>query len=135
METKIVLPDCLNFPCNDGCCKFGADVWPAERQRLIQRGLATESDFTDPYVDAEGDLLYRTSLGDRGCIFLKPTRGCRLHEVGGKPEVCQLVPRSAAEAESMFQGGGLPCYPVLNLIAEKTDRTGCCGEAELTEGR
>ena len=111
MELPILLPDCLTFPCDDGCCRFGADVWPAERERLIREGHAAADDFEGPERDEEGDLLYRTRTGSRGCVFRKADRGCRLHEFGVKPEVCNLVPRDRAEAKRMFLLGAMPCYP------------------------
>ncbi len=111
MELKIVLPDCMTFPCNDGCCKYGADVWPAERDILIVSGHATADDFEGPEEDEEGDLLYRTRIGSRGCVFLNAVRGCRLHLLGTKPEVCRLVPRDRDEAERMYLLDAMPCYP------------------------
>ena len=114
MHSKATTFDCLGFPCNDACCTFGADIRPEERERLIQEGLATHVDFTGPRKDANGRLLYRTRLGPRGCIFLLPSRGCRLHKSGNKPATCQSFPHDQAEAEAMFREGALPCYRILN---------------------
>jgi hypothetical protein len=101
--------DCSTFPCREECCSVGVDVWPEERQRMIDDGVAGESDFTGP-EDDDGDLLYRTALGPRGCVFLLPTRGCRLHDTGYKPEVCTEVPRDAEEVAELAGYGMLPCH-------------------------
>jgi len=85
------------------------DVWPHERQRLIDEGLANDNDFTGPEPD-DGDLLYRTALGPRGCVFLLPARGCRLHATGHKPEVCVEVPRDPEEVAELAGYGMLPCH-------------------------
>jgi len=103
-------PDCQRFACKDECCSVGVDVWPHERQALIDDGLAESGDFTGPALDEEGDLLYRTALGNRGCVFLQPHRGCRLHRLGRKPETCVAVPRDAAEVARLVSLGMLPCY-------------------------
>jgi hypothetical protein len=76
---------------------------------MIDAGVARESDFTGPELD-EGDLLYRTALGPRGCVFLLPDRGCRLHGIGYKPEVCIEVPRDREEVEELAGYGMLPCH-------------------------
>jgi len=103
-------PDCMTYPCAQDCCSHGADVWPVERDALIQAGEATAADFTGPELDDEGDWLYRTAVGQGGCVFLKPEgRGCRLHFTGLKPEVCRVVPRDQDEAEEMHTDGQLPC--------------------------
>lgn len=105
-------PDCLSFPCHQECCSEGCDVWPREREALLAAGVATAGDFSEAYEDEEGDVLFRTALGRgglSGCIFLLPTRGCRLHSTGLKPEVCSLVPRNHAEADEMQSDGMLPC--------------------------
>jgi hypothetical protein len=105
----ITQPDCTTFPCREECCSAGVDVWPSERQRMIDDGIATEKDFTGPELD-EDDLLYRTAIGPRGCIFLAPSRGCRLHAIGYKPEVCGLVPRDEEEVGELVSHGMLPCH-------------------------
>jgi hypothetical protein len=105
----IVSPDCMTYPCQEECCSHGCDVWPQERAALLEKGLASVSDFDDGYTDDEGDWLFRTELGPRGCIFLKPDRGCRLHETGLKPEVCIAVPRNSTEADEMASYGMMPC--------------------------
>jgi hypothetical protein len=103
-------PDCLVFPCRQECCSEGCDVWPRERAALLVAGLATADDFSEEYEDEEGDTLFRTALGAAGgCVFLLPTRGCRLHSTGLKPEVCVLAPRSEAEADEMQGESMLPC--------------------------
>ena len=76
---------------------------------MIDAGVARESDFTGPELD-EGELLYRSALGPRGCIFLLPDRGCRLHGIGFKPEICRLVPRDPEEVEEMASDDMLPCH-------------------------
>jgi hypothetical protein len=102
-------PDCRTFPCKEECCSAGVDVWPEERQRMIDGGFATAVDFTGPELD-EDDLLYRTALGPRGCVFLDANRGCRLHAIGQKPSVCVAVPRDADEVREMFEDDMMPCH-------------------------
>ena len=106
---SVLVPDCVSYPCREECCQAGCDVWPHERAALIEQGLAGETDFTGPYQDDEGDWLFRSGLGTRGCTFLDQQRGCRLHFTGLKPEVCVVVPRSADEADEMATDGMLPC--------------------------
>lgn len=110
-DVKLTLapPDCMTYPCVEECCSAGCDVWPHERAALLHHGLAAETDFEGPYVDDEGDSLYRTALGHRGCTFLQDQRGCRLHTTGLKPEVCVVVPRSEREADEMAGESMLPC--------------------------
>ena len=50
----------------------GVDVWPEERERMLKDRIATEADFAGPETDDEGDVLFRTALGPRGCTFLAP---------------------------------------------------------------
>jgi len=76
---------------------------------MIADGIATAADFTGPVLD-EDDLMYRTALGPRGCVFLGPIRGCRLHPIGYKPRVCAEVPREAEEVAELFGYGMLPCH-------------------------
>jgi hypothetical protein len=102
-------PDCPTFPCNEECCSAGVDVWPQERQRMIDDGIAGPADFTGPELD-DGDLLYRTAIGARGCVFLEPKRGCRLHAIGYKPSVCNDVPRDAEEVAELVGYQMLPCH-------------------------
>jgi len=108
-KLQVLTPDCETFPCQEQCCSAGCDVWPHERTALLQSGIARPSDFDDGYEDEEGDWLYRTALGARGCIFLEDRRGCRLHGTGLKPAVCVAVPRSVPEADEMAADGMLPC--------------------------
>jgi hypothetical protein len=108
-KLQVVQPDCLSYPCHEECCSAGCDVWPRERDALIAAGEAHAADFLGPYRDDDGDLLYRTTLGTRGCSFLGDGRGCRLHDTGLKPEVCRVVPRDAAEADEMAEDDMLPC--------------------------
>jgi Fe-S-cluster containining protein len=105
---KQIHPPCLTFHCADECCRYGADVEIEEYRRLIDRGLATADEFTGPEED-EGFWMYRTALGPRGCVFLLPGRGCRLHDTGFKPGVCMVFPRDAAEAKEAYEDGYLPC--------------------------
>jgi hypothetical protein len=110
LKLAVVQPDCMSYPCQEDCCSAGCDVWPREREALLARGLAQDTDFSAPYRDDEGDLLFRTALGARGCVFLLAAdRGCRLHDTGFKPEVCIVMPRDAAEAAEMADEGMLPC--------------------------
>ncbi len=76
---------------------------------MVENGIATAADFTGPELD-DGDLLYRTALGPRGCVFLQAERGCRLHAIGYKPSVCAQVPRDAEEVAELFGYGMLPCH-------------------------
>ena len=80
-----------------------------ERQRMLDNAVATPENFTGP-EDDEGDLLYRTALGPRGCVFLHPNRGCRLHGTGYKPSVCSEVPRDAEEIAELVGYEMLPCH-------------------------
>jgi hypothetical protein len=76
---------------------------------MLDDGIASEADFTGPEDDGE-DLLYRTALGQRGCVFLQPQRGCRLHDSGYKPSVCGEVPRDAEEVAELLGYEMLPCH-------------------------
>lgn len=108
--TILERPDCMTYPCREECCSYGADVWPDERERMIRAGVATAAEFTGPLEPDEcGDVLYRTALGPRGCVFLDARRGCRLHVPGYKPEVCHLAPRDPDEVEEMVEDEILPC--------------------------
>jgi Fe-S-cluster containining protein len=104
-----MMKDCLKFNCNDLCCSYGADVYIEEYKLLLEKGLASPDDFTGPEEEDDGTLLYRTALGPRGCIFLKSTRGCRLHESGIKPYVCNVFPRDHEEALDAYNEGYLNC--------------------------
>ena len=108
-KLQVLQPDCLSYPCHEECCSAGCDVWPHERAALLEGGWARPADFSGPTEDEDGDILFRTTLGPRGCAFLDETRGCRLHDTGLKPEVCQVVPRDAAEADDMADDDMLPC--------------------------
>ncbi|NLF40889.1 YkgJ family cysteine cluster protein [bacterium] len=102
--------DCLGFDCRDACCRYGADVYPAEMKRLIDAGLARPSDFTGPDVDEEDEVMYRTRATRKGCVFLGPGRGCRLHATKLKPSVCSTFPLDEEEALEMHEEGAFPCY-------------------------
>ncbi len=104
------MPDCRTFPCQQECCSAGVDVWPEERQRIIDAGHGRDEDFTGPERDEDDDLLYRTAVGARGCVFLESTRGCRLHSIGYKPGVCSEVPRDPEEVAELREYGMLPCH-------------------------
>jgi hypothetical protein len=108
-----VHPSCSDFACSDECCRYGADVFPAEREQLLNEGLASPEEFIGPEVDEEGDLLYRTVVDGRGCKFLLEKRGCRLHAAGKKPLVCIIFPRNHDEAHASYMDGDLPCYPAM----------------------
>jgi Fe-S-cluster containining protein len=99
----------MTFPCAQECCSAGVDVWPEERDRMIQDGVARETDFTGPEADEWGDVLYRTAVGARGCVFLRESRGCSLHGGPYKPSVCIEVPRDEDELDEMEQDAMLPC--------------------------
>ena len=109
VKLPLLQPDCLVYPCHEECCSAGCDVWPREREALLRAALAVDADFSAPYTDDAGDLLYRTALRGRGCVFLDRARGCRLHSTGLKPEVCVLAPRDPAEADEMADESMLPC--------------------------
>lgn len=85
-------------------------MWPREREALLAKGLGQESDFGALYVDEEGDELFRTAVGPRGCVFLREGRGCRLHDTGLKPQVCVVAPRDPEEADEMRDEDMLPCH-------------------------
>jgi hypothetical protein len=105
---KPKLSPCLTFACADDCCTYGADVEIREQRLLIENNLAVPEEFTGPEEDG-GVMLYRTALGPRGCIFLLPDRGCRLHNTPFKPSVCLVFPRDTEEAKEAFEDGYLPC--------------------------
>jgi Fe-S-cluster containining protein len=117
-EQGFSISPCLTFRCADNCCKYGADVEIEEYHNLIANRLATPGDFTGPEEDENGFLLYRTALGPRGCIFLLPERGCRLHNTAFKPDVCKVFPRDDAEALEAYEDGYLPCVEE-GLIARR----------------
>lgn len=102
--------DCCSFPCGDSCCQHGADVFEKERDWLIQTGQAEATDFSGPRTDQDGDVMYRTKTGPRGCVFLQETRGCRLHASGHKPSVCREWPRNYQEACQAARSHYLPCF-------------------------
>jgi len=49
--------DCMTFPCQDGCCRFGVRATEEEKNRIIDSGLGTEADF-DPHPIVEEDGVY-----------------------------------------------------------------------------
>ena len=119
MEDEIFEFDCLGFPCQDACCCYGVDVRPEERDRLISLGYATAEDFTGPTLE-DGELNYRTQVSKRGCVFLQEKeRGCRLHQYGVKPVICNVFPRDEEEAREMFDDGALPCFHLLSFDDKK----------------
>jgi hypothetical protein len=103
-------PDCRTYPCKEECCSAGVDIFPAEREALIREGLGTEAHFTGPEVDEEGDSLYRTALGPRGCIFLDSVRGCTLHHTGFKPSTCIRIPSNQEDVDEMLEDDMFPCH-------------------------
>ncbi len=105
--------DCRTFDCADACCHYGVDVFPNERQALLDAGLARAEDFIGPEQDEAGDWLYRTRTNEYGCVFLLRSRGCHLHPTGKKPSVCIIFPRDHEEAHESYQAGDLPCYPAM----------------------
>jgi Fe-S-cluster containining protein len=111
---KFKLPDCMDFDCADACCRYGADVFPDEYQRIISSNAASEKEFSKPYK-SDGDILYRTRVRKGGCIFLRPERGCRLHATG-KPITCQHFPRTLKEAREAYTYGYLPCFNEINKL-------------------
>jgi len=117
---KINLPDCIGIDCADECCRYGVDVLPDEYDRLASSDLARPEEFTKPFK-RDGEILYRTKLGKRGCIFLMPQRGCRLHSAGQKPITCQTFPKNLREARTAYRDGYLPCFDRLNKPASPGD--------------
>lgn len=99
----------MSYPCKDDCCGSGCDVWPHERAALLSAGLASEADFIDMYNVHGADGLYRTAVSERGCVFLRLDRGCRLHDTGMKPDVCVTAWQTAESADAMNGAGLLPC--------------------------
>jgi len=111
---KICLSSCIEFDCRDDCCRFGVDIPVEEYTDLISNNLATSNEFTGPGIDENCAVYYRTRVGQRGCVFLLPQRGCRLHGTGHKPCICQSFPRTFEEAETAYQEGYLPCFNQIN---------------------
>jgi Fe-S-cluster containining protein len=111
------LPDCMEFDCADACCRYGADVFPDEYQRLISSNVASEKEFSKPYK-SNGDTLYRTRVRNGGCVFLMPERGCRLHATGDKPVTCQNFPRTITEAREAYTCGYLPCFKAIMALRQ-----------------
>ena len=104
-------PDCRTFPCKEECCSAGVDVWPEERQRIIDAGHGRAEDFTGPERDEEDDLLYRTALGPARVRLSRSRRaGAGCTPIGFKPEVCSEVPRDAEEVGELREYGMLPCH-------------------------
>ena len=116
----------MTYPCQQECCSAGVDVWPDERARILGEGHGCASDFTGPETDEAGDVLYRTALDARGCVFLSvDSRGCRLHPAGVKPSVCHLAPRDAEEIIEMRDLSMLPCHAEWRIaVAAATPPTG-----------
>ena len=104
-------PDCQTYPCKEECCSAGVDVSPEERQRIIDDGHGRAEDFTGPERDEEDDLLYRTALGPRGCIFLAADARVPLALHRLQARVCAEVPRDAEEVDRDASSYGmLPCH-------------------------
>jgi Fe-S-cluster containining protein len=102
----------MEINCADDCCRYGVDVLPEEYERIILSNLATPKEFTRPYK-RDGELIYRTKLGKRGCVLLMPRRGCRLHLSGHKPITCQTFPKNLSAAKTAYQQGYLPCLDIM----------------------
>ena len=111
-NTKSDHPDCFSIACGDACCQYGVDVTGGERKRLIASGQATASNFRWSNRDEDGVVYYRTRKGARGCVFLKDSRGCKLHGGDLKPVVCSVWPRTHREAREAAGKGALPCFEV-----------------------
>jgi hypothetical protein len=102
--------DCMTFPCKDDCCTLGTRATEAEKIRIISSGLGTENDF-DPHPITEDDgIHYHTKATTRGCVFLRSTRGCKLHEHGIKPKICLIFPADLKDAREMFDEDAMPCF-------------------------
>ena len=103
----------MEIDCADACCRYGVDVLPEEYERIISSDISLAKKFTKPYK-SDGEILYRTRVRKRGCIFLMPQRGCRLHSTGHKPITCRTFPKDLIEAEEAYQDGYLPCFNRIN---------------------
>jgi Fe-S-cluster containining protein len=103
----------MEIDCADACCRYGVDVLPEEYERIVASNIALAKKFTKPYK-SDGEILYRTRVRKRGCVFLMPQRGCRLHSTGQKPITCRTFPKDLAEAEEAHQNGYLPCFDLIN---------------------
>ena len=112
-SNKFQHPDCMKTDCADACCRYGADVFQEEYERIISSNIASPNKFTKPYV-SDGDILYRTRVRKGGCIFLQPQRGCRLHATGHKPITCMSFPKDMEEAREAYENGYLPCFNLVN---------------------
>ena len=94
--------NCMSHPsCGDICCQYGVDVSTAELEKISERsaevvallGKKTEWFDRDPTIGEPDEefpdgRIYRTLVGEKGCVFLGPKRGCVLHGLGLKPHVC-----------------------------------------------
>ena len=109
-------PDCMETDCADACCRYGVDVLAEEYERIISLNIASYKEFTKPYI-SDGDILYRTRIRKRGCIFLQPQRGCRLHSTGHKPITCLSFPKNLQEAREAYQDGYLPCFDLNKTLS------------------
>ncbi len=102
--------DCMTFPCGDGCCTLGVCASKEEKERIIASKLGTEEDFDPEPIEEYDGIHYHTRVTMRGCVFLNPTRGCRLHQAGVKPVICSNFPFDLEDAQEMFEEDAMPCF-------------------------
>jgi len=102
--------DCMTFPCEDGCCRLGVRVTEEEKKRILASGLGVAEDFDPNPIEEEDGNYYHTIVTYRGCTFLLPSRGCRLHAHGVKPEICLYFPFDLEDAREMFEEDAMPCF-------------------------
>ncbi len=128
---------CSTFACSDQCCRYGVDVLVKEYNTLIEKELARPGDFSGQEEDEDGVLLYRTVLGRRGCVFLLPKRGCRLHGTKYKPRVCKIFPRDEEEAKEAYQDGYLPCLAPepAPAVSNARSRRSTAGNKQPAQGK
>ena len=104
-------PDCQTYPCKEECCSAGVDVWPEERQRIIDAGHGRAEDFTGPERDEEDDLLYRTALGAPRPRL--PSTDARLplalHRLQAR-SLLRSTARDSEEVDELREYGMLPCH-------------------------
>jgi len=99
MKNGIDGPDCTDPKiCRGDCCSIFIDVPKELAKELINRGLASESDFV------RGDVFaFQLRIDDKTgkCVFFdKSINGCRLHNSGLKPPSCWIYPTNFESKEN-----------------------------------
>jgi len=112
--TRRFVPDCMAHHCRhdgrphlDACCQYGADVDLFQRDAILAEAdriapLLHPDVPRDAWFDAASrwedetwpsGAAVRTGRNDRGCVLLRRDgRGCALHELRLKPQICRLYP-------------------------------------------